>query len=642
MKKIFAGIMMLAAVAFTSCQEWLDVNKNIDTPDYVEATLYLSGIQQSMQGLYWDIRATGPITQYMGTSSYTTFAAHRYTTGSDNGGEQWRMVYWNMGMNLENFINQSVEAEHWTLAGIGYAMKAFAWDAMTKYHGDLPLDDAFVEGLLEHDYDYQDYIYEKVKEWADTAIEYLTMEDSYPYGAKLTLNDWIYGGDKDKWIKFCYAVKIRQLSSLVQKPNFNTELALELVSYADKTFQSPADDATLSVEGGGQDAPASGYNNFWCPRRGNLSSSYWQHKYPVQVMTGTVPAYDENGNKILVDNHDDVDPRYKYVLAEKQIITDTNVMAEGHYDPRAVVKLATTSDPLFENTEDLDVIKRHEFYGGGLTGRGSDVAGINAPYFYGREVTTNSSILDGIGRWIYREDAPYIMMTSAEVKFCIAEAYFRMGDKANALTWWKAAIADDMEFTAKYIYTGKAADNANSVSGGDKISKAVFNKAAAEYLAGPFVEGVTVDDLTLSHIMMQKFVALFPWGANETWVDQRKVFYDVNYTGDYPYNGNGWNRTQVDYKNDNDPTKVYQGFYLYPARVEGYKSSYSSTWNLEGAPCFRVPPRFNSEYMWNKPSLRQLKPISGMTPYYQCSIPWFCYPNGYPETYPDVDNSLER
>ena len=634
--------MMLAAVAFTSCQEWLDVNKNIDTPDYVEATLYLSGIQQSMQGLYWDIRATGPITQYMGTSSYTTFASHRYTTGSDNGGEMWRMVYWNMGMNLENFINQSVEAEHWTLAGIGYAMKAFAWDAMTKYHGDLPLDDAFVEGLLEHDYDYQDYIYEKVKEWADTAIEYLTMEDSYPYGAKLTLNDWIYGGDKDKWIKFCYAVKIRQLSSLVQKPNFNTELALELVSYADKTFQSPADDATLSVEGGGQDAPASGYNNFWCPRRGNLSSSYWQHKYPVQVMTGTVPAYDENGNKILVDNHNDVDPRYKYVLAEKQIITDTNVMAEGHYDPRAVVKLATTSDPLFENTEDLDVIKRHEFYGGGLTSRASDVAGINAPYFYGREVTTNSSILDGIGRWIYREDAPYIMMTSAEVKFCIAEAYFRMGDKANALTWWKAAIADDMEFTAKYIYTGKAADNANSVSGGDKISKAVFNKAAAEYLAGPFVEGVTVDDLTLSHIMMQKFVALFPWGANETWVDQRKVFYDVNYTGDYPYNGNGWNRTQVDYKNDNDPTKVYQGFYLYPARVEGYKSSYSSTWNLEGAPCFRVPPRFNSEYMWNKPSLRQLKPISGMTPYYQCSIPWFCYPNGYPETYPDVDNSLER
>ena len=633
---------MLAAVAFTSCQEWLDVNKNIDTPDYVEATLYLSGIQQSMQGLYWDIRATGPITQYMGTDSYTTFAAHRYTTGSDNGGEMWRMVYWNMGMNLENFINQSVEAEHWTLAGIGYAMKAFAWDAMTKYHGDLPLDDAFVEGLLEHDYDYQDYIYEKVKEWADTAIEYLTMEDSYPYGAKLTLNDWIYGGDKDKWIKFCYAVKIRQLSSLVQKPNFNTELALELVGYADKTFQSPADDATLSVEGGGQDAPASGYNNFWCPRRGNLSSSYWQHKYPVQVMTGTVPAYDENGNKILVDNHDAVDPRYKYVLAEKQIITDTNVMAEGHYDPRAVVKLATTSDPLFENTEDLDVIKRHEFYGGGLTGRASDVAGINAPYFYGREVTTNSSILDGIGRWIYREDAPYIMMTSAEVKFCIAEAYFRMGDKANALTWWKAAIADDMEFTAKYIYTGKAADNANSVSGGDKISKAVFNKAAAEYLAGPFVEGVTVDDLTLSHIMMQKFVALFPWGANETWVDQRKVFYDVNYTGDYPYNGNGWNRTQVDYKNDNDPTKVYQGFYLYPARVEGYKSSYSSTWNLEGAPCFRVPPRFNSEYMWNKPSLRQLKPISGMTPYYQCSIPWFCYPNGYPETYPDVDNSLER
>ena len=63
-----------------------------------------------------------------GTSSYTTFASHYYSTGSDAGGELWRMVYWNQGMNLENMINQSLEAENWTLAGIGYAMKACSWD----------------------------------------------------------------------------------------------------------------------------------------------------------------------------------------------------------------------------------------------------------------------------------------------------------------------------------------------------------------------------------------------------------------------------------------------------------------------------------------------------------------------------------
>ncbi len=66
----------------------------------------------------------------------------------DAGGEVWRMVYWNQGMNLENLINQSVEAQDWTLAGIGYAMKAFSWDMMTKIHGELPMKQAFVPGLL--------------------------------------------------------------------------------------------------------------------------------------------------------------------------------------------------------------------------------------------------------------------------------------------------------------------------------------------------------------------------------------------------------------------------------------------------------------------------------------------------------------
>ena len=73
-----------------------------------------------------------------------------------------------------------------------------------------------------------------------------------------------------------------------------------------------------------------------------------------------------------------------------------------------------------------------------------------------------------------------------------------------------------------------------------------------------------------------------------------------------------------------------------PANFEGYRGRFSQTQNLEGAPVFRIRPRYNSEYMWNIPGLKALRPVPGNTPYYQCSIPWFCYPNGYPETYPGV------
>lgn len=92
----------------------------------------MSGIQQAYFGIYYDLRALCPLTQMMGTSSYKNFANNYYTAASDGGGEAWRMVYWNQGMNLENMINQSEAAENWTLAGIGYAIKAYSWDILTS------------------------------------------------------------------------------------------------------------------------------------------------------------------------------------------------------------------------------------------------------------------------------------------------------------------------------------------------------------------------------------------------------------------------------------------------------------------------------------------------------------------------------
>ena len=251
--------------------------------------------QQAYFSLYWDIRALAPLTQMMGTSSYTSFATHYYSLASDAGGELWRMVYWNQGMNLENMINQSLESESWHLAGIGYAMKAFSWDALTKYHGEVIMEDAFKPNQLTHHYDYQEDVYKQVRAWADRAIELLQMEDKTNYGSKISGNDWIYSGNIDKWIRFAYTVKARNLASLSNKKDFKEKYYNEFTESCQKGFASGDDDAVLRILGGSADAAYSAYNNFWGPYRGNLSNVYWQHDYAVQLMTGTIPAYDEQG-----------------------------------------------------------------------------------------------------------------------------------------------------------------------------------------------------------------------------------------------------------------------------------------------------------------------------------------------------------
>jgi hypothetical protein len=618
-KKISISVILLASLLFinTSCDDYLDVNKNVDAPAYVDGYLYLAGILQQYQGIYWDVRATGGLTQMLGSTSYPNFASHYYYTGSDAGGELWRMVYWNQGMNLENLINQSLESEEWTLAGIGYAIKAFSWDQMTKYHGELILKDAFVPGLLSHRYDYQDTIYTAVRDWAYKAIELLEKEDLHSYGTKITANDYIYFGDKSKWIKFAYGVIVRNLASLSNKSDFNTAYAQELITAAGKSLATSADNATLTIAGGSASAAQSGYNNFWGTARVNLSRGYFQHEYAVQVFTGSVPAYDETtGNKTTTG-----DAYYPYVLAAKQIVCDTMVSQPGHYDPRVAVKLGTTDDPTYDNMSNINSIKKRKYYGGSFTSTSGPIG--SAPSLYGRNASSNTTD-DGKGRWLYRDDAPYILMTAAEIKFCLAEAYWKLGQKPEAFEAFKAGVRADLDMSAAYISPGTA----GKATGGDKITKATFVTAANEYAAGPYVDGLPLADFTLSHIMMQKWVALFPWGACEAWVDMRKYHYDIDYTGDYPSSGNGWDLSTVDQKWDSNTSKVYKGLYLTPAQVQSRRG----TWNTfnEGSPCYRIRPRYNSEYMWNKPSLEGLKPISGLANNYQCSIPWFAYPGDMP------------
>jgi hypothetical protein len=626
-RKILISIVLLTSLLFAtvSCKKYLDVNKNVDAPAQIDGYLYLAGILQAYQGNYYDVRATAPLTQMMGTTSFTVFAQNYYSEGSDNGGELWRMTYWLQGMNLENMINQSVAKEDWTLAGIGYAIKAYSWDQLTKEYGELPLKQAFVPGLLSFNYDYQDTIYAQVRRWAYMAIDYLGRTDNHIYGTKISANDWVYGtyaDEKAKWTKFAYGVIVRNLASLSNKTNFVTDYAPELITAAGKSFTSFADDATVKVAGGSTSAPQTAYNNFWGTVRLNLSYSYFQHEYAVQVMTGSVPQYDvTTGNKLIAAP---VNAYYPYQLAATQIICDTVIMTPGHYDPRMAVKLSTIDDPSYNSMSNVYNIKKRKYYGGSFTGASGPIG--TAPSYYGRTaVSVNTGTLqDGKGRWLYRDDAPYILMTYAELQFDLAEAYWKMGQTANALTAFKAGVSADMDFTANYISSGTA----GATLGGDKITKAVFQTIAAEYLAGPYVNGMTVANLTLSHIMMQKWVALYPWGSQEAWVDMRKYNYDIAYTGDHPASGNGWTLSSLTQKWDTDPTKVYKGFYLAPAQVQARLGTYNV--KNAGAPEYRLRPRYNSEYMWNKPALASLLPIAGTADNYQCSIPWFAYPGAMP------------
>jgi Starch-binding associating with outer membrane len=151
----------------------------------------------------------------------------------------------------------------------------------------------------------------------------------------------------------------------------------------------------------------------------------------------------------------------------------------------------------------------------------------------------------GTGRWIFADAAPHYLVTYAEILFMKAEAQFRKKDPA-ALATFKAAIGAHMDFCG--------------------VSAA--NKTA--YLASAAIPQA-VADLKMSDIMQQKYIALYFHGAIETFMDMRRFRYD--------------------------PT-VYTTF------VQLVGSQFYP--DNGGKYCFRVRPRYNSEYVWNRASLDKI------------------------------------
>ena len=134
------------------------------------------------------------------------------------------MSYWLQGMNLEFIINDGREMGQYKLAGIGLAIKAYSWHTLASLHGDLPVKDAYVPGLLSHRYDSQEYAFQMVRSWAYQAIAELEKEDKTVYPSRIATSDLVYQGNADKWKKFAYAVLARNYIAMSGKNDLHAGL----------------------------------------------------------------------------------------------------------------------------------------------------------------------------------------------------------------------------------------------------------------------------------------------------------------------------------------------------------------------------------------------------------------------------------
>lgn len=210
MKSLY--ILGLAAVLGTGCSKsFLDVNTNPNslptaTPAFVIAnalnTTSTNMVSPNEIGSYW----AGYWTQSNGYILSTTIFAYNFTNGDFN---YWDGFY----DNLEDYqyvINGADAAGQGYLKGPAKVMKAFVFQHLVDMYGNIPFTDA-LKGVssLAPKFDDQKTVYEGLITLLDDAIKDL---GANAFASAYTSSDIMFKGNTAKWIQFANSLKLRILT----------------------------------------------------------------------------------------------------------------------------------------------------------------------------------------------------------------------------------------------------------------------------------------------------------------------------------------------------------------------------------------------------------------------------------------------
>ena len=554
--KVFRIIYLFAALSITAlsaCKKKIeDAYLNPNAPIIVPIETVLPGViggftafnsaAGTNYGLQIDDVLLGRYIQYWGsTTSGENYGSMGGTIGSDNTGGIWAAAYYGHGQNVNYIIQKGIEQQKWDFVGVGYAIRAWDWLELTNQYGDAILKQAFDVSRAQFLYDTQPEFYDSCRAICFKALENLNKTDGNVNPANLAASDaYLNGGDLNKWKKFVYGILARSYIDLSSKNIFVSK------SYADSAIKY----ATLSLGNNNENILATfsginssnGVNSYFGPTRSNIGTIR-QGGYIANLMNGA-----NSGAFTGVS-----DPRTWYLLSEN---------AAGTF--KGVAPWLGTTEYLNGSTPTANYPKN----------------------FWRNPKVTATDGNDDSAKYVFGNRGPWPLMTASEMQFVLAEAAYRKGDKPTALAAYRNAISLNFDMlTTTFSF---------KIPSARVITPAMKNA----YLANTAVVPATAAGLTLTHIMLQKYIALYGWGTHQTWTDMRKYHYiDID-----PASGN----------------KVYADFTLPPTSPINYLITTNN-----GKYVYRCRPRFNSEYLYNIPELTRIGALNTDYNTYEC---WFSMP----------------
>ena len=235
MKKIIIISAVLLGLVTTSCNNYLDINQDPNSPSEgnITSSMLMPGAEMNLAGSYGCfLRIAGGFhsqhyTQQFGSSNYLDFSQFQMTPTRSN--DSYDQLTSHALKNLETIRTKSSAAEDWGTYLAATTLRAFIFQVMVDTYGEFPYTEALNSDNTSPKYDDGQTIYTGILAELDDALGKAKATD-------VVCTNFLFPSAKAvSWIKFAKALKLKilmresnvddvktQLTSLVNENDFPT------------------------------------------------------------------------------------------------------------------------------------------------------------------------------------------------------------------------------------------------------------------------------------------------------------------------------------------------------------------------------------------------------------------------------------
>ncbi|MDM8175120.1 SusD/RagB family nutrient-binding outer membrane lipoprotein [Olivibacter sp. LS-1] len=538
--------ILLLSIVFTSCKKWLDINENPSSPNST-----VPAPEQRLPPIIAQFadgyESAGTRVAFLAQQLAVTYANNnnwnltRWYSNVSSANWPWQSWYVNTAVNIQPLIEASEKVGAYHYIGAAKIMKAWGFGYLADFYGMLPYDEFDIPGNLTPRFDDGAYVQGKVIALLDEAIADLQKSQEIT-APDLAEGDILNGGKVENWIRLAYGLKARFLNHLTKKADYNPQAVLDALASAPQSDEQSSIMQYVDEEGVADNSKAAlQYVNIGSTGRiTKLYYDYLSNNY-TGAPTGNNNMEDPRMDLLIprMENREGQLVRTQFV----DMSSDLPKAGPSSYNYSA-------SSDRFSNKDSVYVQLRMD---------------PTKPQAGQRILST--------GSWYTQRGGKGLLLTNAEMRFIEAEVRLRLGQSTEALTAYKAGIRSHM-----------------SIMG---ITPTVIE----QFLSSSSVIQ-NAGDLTMSHIMIQKYIALSY--SPEVWCDLRRMNYCTDASGSY-------NETVGIYKGFKRPSHVFIEAYPSPTdwprrfAVPSYEINFNIEQVRKANPNAESPTYLNEPVWWDQP-----------------------------------------